>query len=169
MKILKNKSDNPFPNVECENDFKPFKFICENCNSEIEIETEQDIEELNGDYYNYGCLYVTCPCCGEITETDEYKDVIYSNLEYPQNFTRPTRKYEVVHIEDDEIQKQIKKGIKWLRENSDRDHWYYECGDTFIIIFNMSGDKCYEVYVTNNYNYGTVEFEYEDLLINDMV
>lgn len=152
MKITKNTFDiydtlDKGANLE----FKPIDCLCDECLSEFTIESEDDIEELNGSYGWSGGLTVTCPCCGERTNVDYYIELNKDNIEYPKHFKMEDA-ITPKHIEDSEVQSRIRELIGRLDNplNDDLDYIYTAFGDLFILITRE--DDGYYVVVTRDFD-----------------
>ncbi len=133
--------------------------LCENCDSELEItEKHTHVGWL-------GLKYITCPCCGkescveELEETNITKD----NIKFPTHFRRVVKTNRgTVDVKEDEINKNIQKGLEYLRTNKNEFYWYIQSGDLFLIIFRYEDDEEYTIMVTKDYFEANVSFEYED-------
>ena len=152
MKITKNSFDiYDTLNNGSNSEFKPIDAMCDECLSEFTIESEDDIEELNGSYGWSGGLTVTCPCCGERTNVDHYIELNKDNIEYPKHF-KMENGVTPKHIEDSEVQDRIRKLVGKLDNplNDDLDYIYTSFGDLFILVTRE--DDGYYVVVTRDYD-----------------
>lgn len=123
-----------------------YKIICENCDSELEVE-DDDIK-----VGTYGMGYVVCPCCGEETYSDELSDyfsLTKDNLEFPTHYSTFSNGKK---IDDDTINKWVKECIEKFDHNDEND-WckFTGSGDTMVFVFKFDEDKEYNVYVCKNY------------------
>lgn len=165
MKIIKNNCYNNMENIEKNNnivyksvELKPFTFICDECNSEVDIETENDLETLNGEFEQYGLLYVDCPCCGKRTCTEEVQEITLNTFHYPQHFTDRKEHY-IKHIEDEAVEESIRKCINELKLNHDEYVTYTYYGDVFILVHRLEDDGEYYVAVSRNTNDCYIKFD----------
>ena len=158
MKVLQNKVSNSD---------KPQSIIhyCTECGSQLEIE-ENDV------YVGYlGCHYVNCPCCndGSMLSDEEEKEfnlkhLSVDDIQYPLHFTQYGTKSYAVHMEDDEINKHIRRLIDELRNNYDENNTirYIASGDTLILVQRFDGDEEYWIMVAQNYYDTQMDFTQED-------
>lgn len=115
------------------------QYICEECNSVFEYD-ENDIKaDIDGD------KIVFCPCCNHPCYID-YTPVTEDNIEFPTSFYHFG---DGVNIEDDEITKDIKKCIKFLKENPNEPYRYIGSGNTFLCVFNHEDE--YYIMVAKDY------------------
>ena len=149
LKVIKKN------NEKCDSIF-PLHVICEECESELEVEKE-DI------FYGYlGSSYVNCPVCGAKTPTDCEKldiKVTKDNIIFPDYF------YDFhngVDYSTEEIKKDITRGIEYFRKNPGEFAWFGGSGNTFIAIYNMEGDSEYQVIVAKGYYETLISYEQED-------
>ena len=142
MKVLENKQF-------------PMEITCENCSSKIEIEKD----DLHIGYL--GMYYVICPVCGKKTYVDELEGapVTKDTIKFPDHFFYFG---DGKDVSTEEIEKEIRQGIEWLRMNPDNFIWSMSYGNMDIHVENYSGDKEYRVVVTKNYYECTVPYEQDD-------
>ena len=130
MEIIVNNYKNSF-NEE---------YICEECNSILKYNTH-DIEiDDSGD------KYIICPCCGHkcLLATTE------NNIEFPKDFYEfGGTNIKSVDVSNDEITDNIKKCIKWLKENPSEPFRYIAYGNMFLCVFNHEDE--YYIMVSKNY------------------
>ena len=117
------------------------EYICEKCNSVFEYD-DYDIF-ANEDRVEY----VTCPCCGHSCVV--YTPVTENNIEFPKSFYQFGLTNGAVKIDNEEITSRIKEIIVWLKRHPQERFKYYECGDTFLCVFNH--DDEYYIMVAKNY------------------
>lgn len=85
------------------------------------------------------------------------------NIKFPIHFNRTNKELEgVKEVENEEITKQIRNGIDFLRENKDEFSWYVSYGDLFVSVFRFEGDEIYSVYVTRDFYNTEIPFEKSD-------
>ena len=152
MKILKN-------NYGKEIQDKPIYTVCNNCFSELEV-TDEDIK-----IGWLGEAYVTCPCCGkETTIDDETKGITLTadNINFPTHFHRVNKDLDAKEVSNEEIIRDIKKGIQYFRENKDEYVWYISYGDLFLIIFRYLEDDEYFILTTKDYYETWLSFDKND-------
>lgn len=145
IKIIKNNYGKNNLSKPVKTNPKTVRTHCDYCNSELEL-TEEDT------YIGWlGARFIKCPCCGKETMVDELDgiDLTKDNIKFPTHFYRTNKDLEgVKEIEDEEIVKEIRHGIDFLRENKDEFSWYISYGDLFVVVFRFEGDEIYSVYVT---------------------
>lgn len=137
MKILFNAKDK---NCEIR------QITCENCGSELEIETD-DIK-----IGAYGCAYVRCPVCGNDISNgldDKDKDVTIDNIVFPDNFASYK---DGIDFPNEEVTRRVKEVARRLIQDPN-----VKPGDyTFTASGNLLVIARYEypeisVYVTKDY------------------
>ena len=118
-----------------ENNYCLYKIIrCKHCDSILEIE-DKDI------FYNENCApNIICPVCNKKTplKPAEYKKEIGNNIIFPEDFKRILVTDENLDVKYCEIQKLIRRGIKFLKDNPNESMYYIISGDTFILFFNKN-------------------------------
>ena len=119
---------------------------CGVCGSVLEI-TDNDL---------YGQNTVLCPCCKRMFEVnvDELFLVTTKNVSYPKHFTvvNANANKNIKLLTDEEINQEIKEGIKFLQENSDREYYFISYGEMFLVILNFEEDGEYMVVVTKDFS-----------------
>ena len=169
MEIIKDNYNNKLnTTTPCNIGFKykrtkldKFTFVCDNCNSEVKIDTAEDLEELNADFYWSGLMYLKCPCCGEMTLVDKDFEFTKNDMMYPKHFTH-YESVEAVHIEDCKVHETIRELIERLNNNRELGIIYTECGDTFILVQRLEDDKQYWVFVSTKHVDCNVNFANDD-------
>ena len=168
MKIIINNFDNTIEErKEKENKFKKINVLCDECYSQFCIETIEDLKELNGDYEQFGILFVDCPCCGKRTATEKSINLNKDNIQFPKHFYKfDVENERDIKIKDEEIKKSIKDGINYLRKNNNNEYndFWYQSGQYFVFIQRLDDDECYYIMVTKSYYDTTIDFENEDYL-----
>ena len=84
------------------------------------------------------------------------------NIEYPTHFVHiALGERHVKGVLPEEIQKEIKRGIEYLRENNEDGcgSWYTSYGNLFVVIFRYPGDEDYFVVVTQDFYETHIPFE----------
>ena len=118
------------------------EYICESCNS---------VFQYNDDDIEFGeCEdeYVKCPCCGHKCLVAE--KVTEKNIEFPKSFYEfGGNNTKSVNISDNEITKNIKECISWLKKNPNELYRYMAHGSMFLCVFNHEDE--YYIMVTKNY------------------
>lgn len=145
MIVLKDKY-NHVKQKQGESKPKTYKITCEHCDSELVVE-DDDIQ-----VGAYGAGYVVCPCCGEETYADELADyfpLTKDNVEFPTHYYSFNNG---VHIDDDTINKWVKKCIEKFDPNDEND-WcrFTGSGNTMVFVSKLDEDEEYDVYVCKNY------------------
>lgn len=159
IKIIKNNFTQSNLNKKMETKSKTVHTFCEHCNSELEF--TKDDTHIGW----LGAAYVTCPCCGEESMVDELDGITLTkdNIGFPVHFLRFNK--DMRHVEEvgnEEIIKEIRKGVEYFRKNKDEYCWYTSYGDLFVILFRYADDEEYLVVVTKDFYEGYIPFEGED-------
>ena len=99
-----------------------------------------------------GARFITCPCCGEETYSDELADYFQltkDNVEFPTHYYSFS---DGVYIDDDTVNKLVKECIEKFDHNDEND-WcrFTGSGDTMVFVFKLDEDEEYDVYVCKNY------------------
>ena len=160
MKVIQNNYNKPKQTKKQKSKVEKVKVECKNCGSVLEI-TRQDTHTGW-----LGFKYATCPCCNYEIEIEEFDDeaetICASNLKYPTHFTVSDKDFGAVEIKDDEINKWIQRGIRFLRENKDEYYYFTGSGNTLVHIYKFDEDQEYYIVISKDYESGEVEFEAED-------
>ena len=145
-------------NVEVENEPVSKQVECEHCSSVFEYESD-DLQ-----IGEFGCAYITCPCCGKRTWMDDEEGLrlTENNVVFPKHFWHCSVSAGAVHITKENINKYIKEGVKYLREHKKEFAYYTGTGDTCVIVFRFSGDSEYQVIVTQDYYETIIPFRADD-------
>lgn len=157
MKVLKDN----YNVVKALEEKEPDSIItcCDECGSELEISPEDM-------YVGWlGAMHCICPCCGEETMVEQAKGITLTkdNLRFPEHFLRTTFGIRNVReIKDEEIERQVRDAIEYLRKHKDNDLKYVSYGDLFVIVFRYEGDENYFVLVTKDFYETDIPFEAED-------
>lgn len=162
MKVLKNNY-NQTDDTVITNQIEPYprNFICDSCGSELEYE-ESDMR-----MGFLGCMYVDCPLCGcDNMLDDNEKNIILTadNIEFPIHFWHVSKEVGAVDCcNTKEIREYIHRAINYFRENKEECDWgYHVGGNLYINVHRYSGDRVYEVTVSNNFYEVEIPFEHED-------
>lgn len=161
MKVLKNNYDNVNTKVNIKK-IEPYPriIICEKCGSELEYE-KSDLR-----IGAFGLVYLDCPLCNHDNVLDSHEDEITltkDNIIFPTHFWHISSENGAIDYCDNEnIKKEIHRGINFLRENKERESWMTEYGNLHIDINRFDGDGNYTVFVTNDYYQTDIPFESED-------
>ena len=121
---------------------KPHKYhYCEKCNNLL----EDDIQ-----YGELGVPYIHCEYCGEDNELEDedYLELTKDNVRFPQHYYNFGRGKS---IDNDTINKWVKKCINYLEKNPNEDHIFTASGDTVVHVTRFEGDGTYNVQVCKNY------------------
>lgn len=163
MKVLKNNY-NSETNIDEKNarQIKPYprKLTCEQCRSELEYD-EADLR-----MGALGCMYLDCPCCGYDNMIDENEHSItltVDNVEFPVHFFHTSESTGAVnHCNNEEIKNDIRKAVKYFRENKGGFAWFSEFGNLYIGVYRWDGDEQYQVIVSNDFYSTYIPFESQD-------
>lgn len=163
MKVLKNNYTQTVTEEKVKVKPYPRKHICENCGSELEY----DKSDLRMGVL--GCIHLDCPCCGYSNMIEENENTItltVDNVEFPVHFFHTSKEDGAVDCCDNEnVKKEICKGINFLRRNREQSDWMTAYGNLYIDITRHDGDENYVVFVSNDYYKTYIPFEdvdYED-------
>ena len=131
----------------------PKRVFCDECQAELEIE-ESDV--FVGEF---GCYLFKCPCCGREVAIDGIERDTPPTFRKTFSHIFADKSNNVVHIEDDEIQRKIDKCVNNLiSDDAEAGKYTMEAtGDTAVYAFKM--ENCIDIIVTQDY--------YEDTLFND--
>ena len=159
IKVIQNNFNQSELNKKEEKPLTVHTF-CDHCDSELEVsEEDTHIGWL-------GAAFVKCPCCGQESMVDELEGITLTkdNIKFPVHFKRTKVGLKhVIEVHSDEIIKEIKRGIEFLRTSTDNDgYWYTSYGDLFVIVFKDDGDQEYYVMVTKDFYETDIPFEKED-------
>lgn len=157
MKVLKDNY-NVMKDLE-EKEPESIITCCDDCGSELEVSPEDM-------YVGWlGTMHCICPCCGEETMVEQAKGITLTkdNLEFPTHFLRTNSSLRYVkEVKNEEIERQIRDAIEYLRKHKDNDLKYVSYGDLFVIVFRYKGDENYFVLVTKDFYETDIPFEAED-------
>ena len=135
MKIIK-KNEQIKPSIF------PFITKCEYCDTELELD-ESDVH-----IGFYGLYDYICPCCNKKNELDEGIELNKNNLQFPIHYYSFENGKE---INDEEINKWVKRGIEYLEEHTDEYLWFTGTGDSKVFVQKLDGDNEYSITVCKNY------------------
>ena len=160
IKVIQNNFNQNNLNKIVEVKPKIVHTFCDHCDSELEVsEEDTHIGWL-------GAAFVKCPCCGQESMVDELEGITLTkdNIEFPVHFNRTkVGLRHITEVYNEEIIKEIKRGIESLRASTDNDgYWYTRYGDLFVIVFKDGGDQEYYVLVTKDFYETYIPFEEED-------
>lgn len=134
MKIIQN-------NYTKENEVSE-EYICEKCNSVFEYEIYDIYTDKDG------TERVNCPCCNHSCVV--YTPTTEDNINFPKSFYEfGGNNTKSVNISDNEITKNIKECISWLKKNPNEPYRYMAHGNMFLCVFNHEDE--YYIMVTKNY------------------
>ena len=116
--------------------------MCEECGAELEFAFDDTYEGA------FGARYLKCPVCKReiMTEIDGI-ELTSDNIKFPTHFYATSE--DAVNIEDEEIQKWVRKGLKAFEDGEAKDFWFSGTGNAFMIILEMEDE--YDIYVMKNY------------------
>ena len=120
---------------------------------------------MNDTYIGWlGARFTTCPCCGKETTVDEFEGITLTkdNLKYPQYFAHESKYHGCKEVGAEVILREIRRAIKYFRENKDEFAIELGFGDFHICVFRYSGDEEYSVVVTRDWYETNIPFEEED-------
>ena len=138
---------------------KTLNVKCSNCESMLEIkENDAHVGWL-------GYKFITCPCCGRESIVYELDGITLNkdNIIFPTHFSRSNKNLpDVTSIPDEEINKDICKGIDYLRKNKNECFYFATYGDLFLILMKEPESKEYYIVVTKDFYETYIPFEEED-------
>ena len=131
----------------------PKRVFCDECQAELEVE-ESDV--FVGEF---GCYLFECPCCGRKVAIDGIERDMKPTFKQTFSHIFSGKSNNVVHIEDDEIQRMIDKCVNILiSDDVEAGEYTMEAGgDTAVYAFKY--EDCIEIIVTQDY--------YNDTLFSD--
>ena len=131
----------------------PKRVFCDECDAELEVE-ESDV--FVGEF---GCYLFECPCCGRKVAIDGIERDMKPTFKQTFSHIFSGKSNNVVHIEDDEIQRMIDKCVNILiSDDVEAGEYTMEAGgDTAVYAFKY--EDCIEIIVTQDY--------YNDTLFSD--
>lgn len=161
MKVLKNNYVDTQTNIKAKQTHPyPRRTVCEMCSSELEYDkTDLRIGA-------WGCCYLDCPLCGYDNMLEENELCITltkDNIEFPVHFCHTSVETGAVEsCTNENIKKEINRGIEHFRNNKDGFAWFTQYGNLHICMYRYDGDEMYDVVVTNDYYQTNIPFETED-------
>ena len=135
MKIIKKETEST-PSIF------PFRTSCEYCDTELELD-ESDVHISSYGLYDY-----ICPCCNMKNKLDEGIDLNKDNLQFPIHYYSFENGKEV---QDEKIDKWVKKGIEYLEEHTDEYLYCTGTGNSKVFVQKFDGDNEYSITVCKNY------------------
>ena len=131
----------------------PKRVFCDECQAELEVE-ESDV--FVGEF---GCHLFKCPCCGREVAIDGIERDMKPTFKQTFSHIFSGKSNNVVHIEDDEIQRMIDKCVNILISDDVEagEHTMEVRGGTAVYAFKY--EDCIEIIVTQDY--------YNDTLFNE--
>ena len=136
MKIIKKENEQIKPSIF------PFRIKCEYCDTELELD-ESDVH-----IGSYGLYDYVCPCCKMKNKLDEGIELNKNNLQFPIHYYSFENGKEV---NDEEIDKWVKKGIEYLEEHTDEYLYCTGTGNSKVFVQKLEGDNVYSITVCKNY------------------
>ena len=123
------------------NSNQKYKVKCPTCNSELEFEKEDVLEN----WQNY--KYITCPNCERSVylNSKNYNKVetTLEEIKFPDDFDSFENG---VEISNKQINKWIKEAVTQLKKESENSFYEISSGDTAVIVLKYE-DNTYSVYV----------------------
>ena len=131
----------------------PKRVFCDECQAELEIE-ESDV--FVGEF---GCYLFKCPCCGREVAVDGIERDTPPTFKQTFSHIFADKSNNIVHIEDDEMQRMIDKCVNNLiSDDVEAGEYTMEArGDAAVYAFNY--EDYIEIIVTQDY--------YNDTLFNE--
>lgn len=123
------------------------KYKCDSCGEDLKQEPKVG---------QFGCKYIVCDNCGEENYIDklEPETLTKDNVRFPKHYYHFGNG---VPIDDDTINKWVKKCIEYLEQNPNEDHIFTASGDSLVHVTRFDGDEEYTVQVCKNYYETNVE------------
>lgn len=123
---------------------KKYKTKCENC------ETEFEYTKKNVLIQDFGCAGVICPNCNKTTIADDSFNLKLNedNIVFPQHFFEFKKNKDF--ILDEEINNEIKRNIKLLKEQTFTENSIWSrFGDVLIIV--LKEKNVFSIFVAKGY------------------
>ena len=136
MKIIKKENEQIVPSIF------PFRTECEYCNTELEL------DESDAHIGSYGLYDYVCPCCEMKNKLDDGIDLNKDNLQFPVHYYSFENGNEV---QDEKIDKWVKKGIEYLEEHTDEYLYCTGTGNSKVFVQKLEGDNVYSITVCRDY------------------
>ena len=136
MKIIKKENGQIKPSIF------PFITKCEYCGTELELD-ESDVH-----IGSYGLYDYICPCCNMKNKLDEGIDLNKDNLQFPIHYYSFENGKEV---QDEKIDKWVKKGIEYLEEHTDEYLYCTGTGNSKVFVQKLEGDNVYSITMCRDY------------------
>lgn len=95
---------------------------------------------MNDTYIGWlGARFTTCPCCGKETTVDEFEGITLTkdNLKYPQYFAHESKYHGCKEVGAEVILREIRRAIKYFRENKDEFAVEFGFGDCHICVLDI--------------------------------
>ena len=139
----------------------PRKLVCENCGSELEYE-ESDLR-----MGEYGCMHIDCPLCqynNMLVDNENNIELTVDNIEFPIHFHHVSENTCAVNCcNNGRVKEYLHKAIDYFRKNKDEYDWGgHITGNLYIQVHRYSGDKMYEVTISNDFYSMEIPFEEKD-------
>lgn len=133
------------------NSNQKYKVKCPTCNSELEFEKEDVLEN----WQNY--KYITCPNCERSVylNSKNYNKVetTLGEIRFPEGFDSSENG---VEISDKQINEWIKEALTQLKKEPETSFYEISSGDTAVIVLKYE-DNTYSVYVCKGYYQRTID------------
>ena len=117
------------------------KYKCDSCGEDLKQKPNVGV---------FGCKYIVCDNCGEENYIDKLKPetLTKDNVRFPQHYYHFGNG---IPIDDDTINKWVKKCIEYLEQNLNEDHIFTASGDSIVHVTRFEDDREYTVQVCKNY------------------
>ena len=140
---------------------KSLVFFCNNCGT---------VFEADSDEYDNATNTMACPICGHKVKgtTSEYDDCEDEPEKYltSANFVFPEDAEKVefgpTFVSDEEIICIIKRGVDYLREHNEEDHWYWLQGNVWVDVIAVDEEAIYQVRVARSYYDMPINYDDQD-------
>ena len=131
----------------------PKRVFCDECYAELEVE-ESDV--FVGEF---GCHLFKCPCCGREVAIDGIERDTPPTFKQTFLHIFTGKSNNMVHIEDDEIQRMIDKCVSNLISDDVEASEFSVQGTGDTVVYAFKYEDCIDILVTQDY--------YEDTLFKD--
>lgn len=135
-----------------ENKTEEIIHTCSDCGCKFAY-TEDDV------YSNIHGKVVDCPSCGKEIVLEKFD----RPMQFPNSYFHFGGKGSKI-IDNETIEKEVKKGIKYCLENNEY-QWYTAYGNMFVEVNWLMGDTSFDITVAQNYyNQTILEEEAKELI-----
>jgi len=141
---------------------KNLVFFCDNCGTVFEADSNE---------YDSATKMTACPLCGHTvkgtTSEEEPKKYLTSeNFIFPEDADKV--EFGPTFVSDEEIIYIIKRGVDYLREHYEEDHWYWLQGNVWVDVIAVDEERIYQVRVARRYYDMPINYDDQDDEMRDL-